>query len=209
MNREASERQNRLFVPQEDNSYSGKNYAQIQDREIGFQTSGSVYKFYLKATDDPQATATSNKADVRLPLVMMSVPEMPQNTTFFIQSFGMRGTPPGIGNVFYDVRSNLMNDGKFADAQRKSNIWDRMPASVLSASGDLHRNDAASTRNCIGREMGAGQIMNGKMLDIQITNQDGALVDLTGATDEFWIEIVAIAPTPNKQTPNLSGLTTY
>ena len=207
MNREASERQNRLFLPQEDNAYSGKNYAQIQDREISFQTSGSVYKFYLKATDDPQSSATSNKADVKLPLVMMSVPEMPQNTTFYIHSLGIRGTPPATPPIFIDIRSNLMNDGNFANAQRKTNIWDRVPQGLLNASGNW--NDRGNdTRNVIGREIGAGQIMNGSLLDIQLTDENGAVLDLTGATDEFWIEIVAIAPTPNKQVPMLSGMTT-
>ena len=207
MNRNESERQNRLVLQQEDNAYSGTNFAEIQDRDLGFQTSGSVYKFYLKATDDPQSSATSNKADVRLPLVMMSVPQMPQNTTFYIQSIAMRGTPVA-GDVFIDVCSKLMNDGKYANASRKTDIWERVGAANLTAGG-VWVNNYNDTRNRIGREMGAGQIMNGSMLDIQLRNQDGAVLDLTGATDEFWIEIVAIVPTPQKQGAILSGMTTY
>ena len=189
MDRRRAEQQTSLIHQQNLVGGGGFSGAPIANEALMYQQSGKVYKFYLNAKDHGLLVG-ANKAVGKLPIQLNDGEQLPQASTIYLESICIEtATAQPAGDMFYDVKSQLLNNAQYAGANEKTSIWERWDKTIWNAYQSKSR-----TRNTIGREIKVEKLMNNHLLDYSIVEQTNTIIDLTDPADNVHFEIVVIVP---------------
>ena len=169
---------------------TSSQFLKVADPSTCYQTEGQVYKLYLNPRADGAQPVDPNNAgnNIMIPVNIPTIKCLPEGSVIYLTSIQIDQVP-GTGG-FLDVRSDTFADGQRYDSStgQKSNILKRIQrADTLQIFEDVRNTSGTTIRNA--------QALNFQMVHINITDDRGDPIPLSGAgAEQFHLELTIIMP---------------